>query len=951
MKQVFTLILFVLTLGVQAQLSLTVDVSCSATPNPSSVRMTGAFWGWDPNGGPVAADNGDGTWTVVLDPAPAANMEYKWNVEGVIENLIDDMVGGASCAPITDFVNYANRLWSVGDPDTFDTYDQCAGCVPATGVTLTVDVSCTAPTATAVRMTGPFWGWDPNAGPVATDNGDGTWSVTLDPMPTVDMEYLWLADGVQENLIDDMAGGASCAPITDFASYANRLWTVGSGNVSNTYDQCGGCVAPPLTVTVDVSCSGTPAPASVRMTGPFWGWDPNAGPIAADNGDGTWTVTLDPAPAANMEYLWVVDGVQENLISAMQNGGTCAPITDFSNYANRLWNVGDANPSGTYGQCDACGAGGCTDATAANYDAAATFDDGSCLYNVTFQVDMNNYPNAIGFVNVSGTWNGWCADCNQMEDLDLDGVWVGTFPLAPGDYLFKYQIDSWTDQENLSPGSCTLTQGGNTNRTLDVAAAAQTLDVVCFASCFACIGGGVPGCTDATAANYDPAATANDGSCLYDVTFSIDLQQYAGAYTDVNINGTFNGWCGACAIMEDLDGDLTYDITIQLQEGYYEYKFTLDGFTAQENFTAISECVTENFGFFNRYVNISSNTALAPVCWESCEDCVVGVVFGCTDPGATNYNPAANTLDGTCLYSIALSVDMNSYAGTFTTVYVAGTFNGWSADANPLQDADLDGIWQTTLLLNSGSQEYKFQVDMWADDETFVGGEPCTFTSLGFTNREIIVNSSVVLPVVCWESCSACATEFYTVTFRVDMSNETVSPTGVYLVGSFQGWDATSTPTSYMGYGIYEYAILFGSGDSFEYKYLNGNDFVGEETVPGACGLDDGFGAFNRTHTVGNSDETLLVCFSSCEACAGCTDPLSLEYNPFAGSDDGSCATSLVYGCTYSDADNYNAAANVDDGSCMFTTGSDCPEDLNGDGIINAGDLLQFLGAFGTACL
>ncbi len=48
MKQVFTLILFVLTLGVQAQLSLTVDVSCSATPNPSSVRMTGAFWGVGP---------------------------------------------------------------------------------------------------------------------------------------------------------------------------------------------------------------------------------------------------------------------------------------------------------------------------------------------------------------------------------------------------------------------------------------------------------------------------------------------------------------------------------------------------------------------------------------------------------------------------------------------------------------------------------------------------------------------------------------------------------------------------------------------------------------------------------------------------------------------------------------------------------------------------------------
>ena len=33
---------------------------------------------------------------------------------------------------------------------------------------------------TAVRLTGPWWGWDPAGGPVATDNGDGTWTVALD---------------------------------------------------------------------------------------------------------------------------------------------------------------------------------------------------------------------------------------------------------------------------------------------------------------------------------------------------------------------------------------------------------------------------------------------------------------------------------------------------------------------------------------------------------------------------------------------------------------------------------------------------------------------------------------------------------------------------------------------------------------------------------------------------
>jgi len=33
---------------------------------------------------------------------------------------------------------------------------------------------------TEVRMTGPWWEWNPETGPVATDNEDGTWTVTID---------------------------------------------------------------------------------------------------------------------------------------------------------------------------------------------------------------------------------------------------------------------------------------------------------------------------------------------------------------------------------------------------------------------------------------------------------------------------------------------------------------------------------------------------------------------------------------------------------------------------------------------------------------------------------------------------------------------------------------------------------------------------------------------------
>ena len=86
-------------------------------------------------------------------------------------------------------------------------------------------------------MTGPWWGWDPIAGPAAVDNGNGTWTFTLDPAPTADMEYLLVVDGVQEDLVAAGTASAdwSCTPVTDYWSYANRQWVVGSGDVTNTY--------------------------------------------------------------------------------------------------------------------------------------------------------------------------------------------------------------------------------------------------------------------------------------------------------------------------------------------------------------------------------------------------------------------------------------------------------------------------------------------------------------------------------------------------------------------------------------------------------------------------------------------------------------------------------------------------------------------------------------------
>ena len=81
---------------------------------------------------------------------------------------------------------------------------------------------------------------------------EGIWQVVFDPAPGDNMEYKWVINGEYEDLLDfgadllygdgydDYLNGA-CAPITDYYSYANRLWDMGSGDINDTWGQCAAC--------------------------------------------------------------------------------------------------------------------------------------------------------------------------------------------------------------------------------------------------------------------------------------------------------------------------------------------------------------------------------------------------------------------------------------------------------------------------------------------------------------------------------------------------------------------------------------------------------------------------------------------------------------------------------------------------------------------------------------
>ena len=110
--------------------------------------------------------------------------------------------------------------------------------------------------------------------------------------------------------------------------------------------------------------------------------------------------------------------------------------------------------------------------------------------------------------------------------------------------------------------------------------------------------------------------------------------------------------------------------------------------------------------------------------------------------------------------NVTFKVNMSDFTGTINTgVYVSGSFNGWSGNANPLTDMG-NGIWETTLPLSTGPIEYKFTIDDWAVQENFGGTESCIDPiNDGFNNRYFeVTGSDATLPAVCWESCAPCLT-------------------------------------------------------------------------------------------------------------------------------------------------------------------------------------------------
>ena len=238
---------------------------------------------------------------------------------------------------------------------------------------------------------------------------------------------------------------------------------------------------------------------------------------------------------------------------------------------------------------------------------------------------------------------------------------------------------------------------------------------------------------------------------LSQTTFNVDVSCIDSGFDNLFVTGPWCGWCAndTYNTMTDPDGDGVYSVTVEELTGTVEYKYAINGFEEQENLVndMVDGANCAPITDFNGYANRT------------------------TEAGSTT-NDYYGTCDGTCNdvppTNVKFQVDMAEYEGPFGSVTLNGEFNGWCGNCAPMTDDDGDGVYELTIPLTGDTLEYKFAIGAWEDQEDLEAEASCALTTYDegspngccYVNRFVVLNGeeSIEMPVVCWNSCAACAT-------------------------------------------------------------------------------------------------------------------------------------------------------------------------------------------------
>ena len=321
------------------------------------------------------------------------------------------------------------------------------------------------------------------------------------------------------------------------------------------------------------------------------------------------------------------------------------------------------------------------------------------------------------------------------------------------------------------------------------------------------------------------------------VTFKVDMSRENITSSGVHLAGSFNNWSYTQTPMTLLPNSI-YEVTVSLQENVAcKYRF-VNGNNVTGLETVPASCgVLNGTGQYDRqYLVAPHDTTFLPVCFSMCSHCPANV-------------------------SVTFRVDMQNETVSPNGVHVSGTFNSWNYAQN-LMTVNSGTVYETSMNLDEGTyMEFRYVNGNSAQNMETVPSACALNNNRYFT----VPGHDTVMTAYCFSSCVPCGTvvHYSHVTFRVDMHTQTISPDGVHLAGTFQGWNPSATAMITTGDSIYSFSDSLLTGTSVQYKFVNGNTVAGYESVPFACSSNG-----DRTLLVPANDTILkLVCFSACDTC------------------------------------------------------------------------------------